>query len=260
MWTRDVLPVVAFYLGCAFWGASIGIVFGSSPSRASVAAKAVNVESKYRSEKTIAISRINEPGWKKRFEAINEQARRGDAEVIFLGDSITAGWRYTAEWQERFGRYNPMNAGISSDRVEHLLWRVRHGNLDNLQPTAAVLLIGVNNLAVSSPEEIASGVKQVTTEIHRRSPKTEVIVLGVFPSGKEKDHPRRAKIHAVNRYLASLDKLAGVSYVDIGQHFLEADGSISKEVMPDYLHLSPHGYKIWADALEPVLSRKMYTK
>ena len=36
--------------------------------------------------------------------------------------------------------------------------------------------------------------------------------------------------------------------------FLERDGSISKAVMRDMLHLSPKGYEMWADALDPLLS------
>jgi lysophospholipase L1-like esterase len=38
---------------------------------------------------------------------------------------------------------------------------------------------------------------------------------------------------------------------------LEKDGSLSKEIMPDYLHLSPKGYTIWADAIQPSLDEML---
>ena len=44
-----------------------------------------------------------------------------------------------------------------------------------------------------------------------------------------------------------------VKFLDIGKSFLNKDGTISREIMPDFLHLSGKGYRIWADAMEPTL-------
>ena len=38
-------------------------------------------------------------------------------------------------------------------------------------------------------------------------------------------------------------------YLDIGPKFLTADGTLSKEIMPDLLHLNAKGYQIEADAI-----------
>jgi lysophospholipase L1-like esterase len=48
-----------------------------------------------------------------------------------------------------------------------------------------------------------------------------------------------------------------VKFLDIGSKFLEADGTISKDIMPDALHPSAKGYQIWADAMEPTLAEMM---
>jgi lysophospholipase L1-like esterase len=61
----------------------------------------------------------------------------------------------------------------------------------------------------------------------------------------------RKKIAELN---ASLAKVEGVSFLDIGAKFLSPDGTLAKDVMPDFLHLSPKGYQIWADAIEPWIS------
>ena len=42
-----------------------------------------------------------------------------------------------------------------------------------------------------------------------------------------------------------------VVYLDIGDKFLSSDGALSKDIMPDYLHLSEKGYEIWAKSIEP---------
>ena len=42
-------------------------------------------------------------------------------------------------------------------------------------------------------------------------------------------------------------------YLDIGDKFLAADGTLPKDVMPDALHPNRKGYQIWADAMQPTL-------
>ena len=63
----------------------------------------------------------------------------------------------------------------------------------------------------------------------------------------------RAKIKSINETVARLDDGKDVRYLDIGKKFLQEDGTLTKEIMPDFLHLSPKGYRIWADAIEPVV-------
>ena len=77
-------------------------------------------------------------------------------------------------------------------------------------------------------------------------------MLGVFPRGPKPDADRE-RIKAVNDQIARLDDGSHVRFLDIGKAFLNPDGTISPEIMPDYLHLSTKGYRIWADAMEPTL-------
>jgi lysophospholipase L1-like esterase len=203
----------------------------------------------------VAKPRDAEPAWVARFQKISAEAHRGDAKVVFLGDSITQGWEYSPLWKQHFGPLHALNAGIASDRVEHILWRVQHGNFAKVKPKVVVLLGGINNLAVASPLQIADGIRRIIGEIHRRSPATRVLLLGLFPSGASPQHPRRAKIRKVNAELAQLATLPQVTYADIGAKFLQRDGSLSKPVMFDYLHLSHRGYQIWLDALAQPLQR-----
>jgi lysophospholipase L1-like esterase len=217
--------------------------------------KAVHAKSYKKSDfpKIKAEHRIKEASWLKRYRSINALARTGQAEVVFLGDSITHGWKYTNTWNSKFGTYRAINAGISSDRVQHLLWRVENGNFAQIKPKVAVILVGVNNLALNTPLEIAGGIKQVTTAIHKRSPKTKILLLGIFPSGKEPTHKRRGKIKKINIQIKKIADNNKIHYLNFGNRFLEKDGSISKKTMFDYLHLTPKGYGIWASAMQPKL-------
>jgi lysophospholipase L1-like esterase len=208
-----------------------------------------------------AVAAPKEAGWLKRHEGFCAEAKQGGIEVLFLGDSITDAWRSGAPrklWDERFAPLKAANFGISGDRTQHVLWRIQNGELEGLSPKVVCLMIGTNNIGQKNPEPAASavaGVKAIVSEIHRRSPSTKVLLQAVFPRGEKPDHPHRAVIQELNAGIAGLDDGGKtVTFVDFGAKFLQPDGSLSKEIMPDFLHLSPKGYQIWADAIQETLA------
>jgi lysophospholipase L1-like esterase len=187
-------------------------------------------------------------------------ANEGEAKLVFLGDSITAGWGgKKAIWEAAFGAYKPANFGIGGDRTQHVLWRIENGELDGaIKPKAAVVMIGTNNVRADSAEGIAKGVTLIVETIRTKQPQAKILLLAVFPRGeKAEGNAFRDKLKVVNATIAKLDDGEHIHYLDIGEKFLEDDGSLSKEIMPDFLHLSPAGYQIWADAIGPKLAELM---
>lgn len=200
-------------------------------------------------------------GWMTTHERFVERAKKGDVDVLFLGDSITQGWGGAgkAVWKDTFEPMKAANFGIGGDRTEHVLWRITEGKeLEGINPKVAVLMIGTNNSGANSAEQIAEGVTAIVKELRKQRPETKVLLLGVFPrAGKStKDSTSvpaadlQPKIKQINDRIAKLDDGKSVKYLDIGAKFLESDGSLTRAVMPDYLHLSPKGYAIWADAIK----------
>ena len=195
-------------------------------------------------------------GWMKRHDGFVEIAKAGNVDVLFLGDSITDGWRGKngkPVWDKAFGDLKPANFGIGGDRTQHVLWRIQNGELDGIKPKVAVLMIGTNNTGNDTAEQIADGVTAIVKTIHEKSPKTSVLVLAVFPRGKMIPNPGNTKIIEINKIIAKLDNKKDVVYRDIGEKFMK-DGQIPQTIMPDYLHLSQDGYQIWADAITPKLN------
>lgn len=186
-------------------------------------------------------------------------AKEGKAELVFLGDSITAGWNgQKTVWDKAFGAYKPANFGIGGDRTQHVLWRITNGELDGIHPKAAVLMIGTNNTGSDTPEGIAKGITSIVNTIREKQPQAKILLLAVFPRGeKASPNPGRDKIKQVNAIIAKLDDGKNIHFLDIGQKFLQPDGSITKDIMPDFLHLTAAGYQIWADAIGPKLSELM---
>ena len=193
-------------------------------------------------------------GAHERFVAI---AKEGKTDLVFLGDSITAGWGGKKEiWDKAFGMYRPANFGIGGDRTQHVLWRITNGELDGIKPKAAVLMIGTNNSGSDPADGIAKGVTKIVESIRAKLPDTKILLLAVFPRG-EKPNPQREKLKEVNTTIAKLDDGKSVFYLDIGDKFLQPDGTLTKEVMPDFLHLSTKGYQIWADSIAAKLAELM---
>jgi lysophospholipase L1-like esterase len=190
-------------------------------------------------------------------------AQEGKAQLVFLGDYITAGWGGKKDiWEKAFGKYQPANFGIGGDRTQHVLWRIQNGELDGIKPKACVVMIGTNNSGSDPAEGIAKGVTAIVETIRAKQPQAKILLLAVFPRGEkpstpEKANPGRDKLKQVNEIIAKLDDGKNVHFLDIGAKFLQPDGSISKDIMPDFLHLSAAGYQIWADAISPKLAELM---
>ncbi|HKD37178.1 MAG TPA: platelet-activating factor acetylhydrolase IB subunit, partial [Pirellulales bacterium] len=200
-----------------------------------------------------------DPGWVKRHEGFVEIAKKGGVDLLFLGDSITDGWRGggKAVWEKNFAPLKAANFGIGGDRTEHVLWRLQHGELDGIKPKLAVLMIGTNNLGANKDEEIAAGVKAIVEELHKQTPETKLLLLGIFPRGMKADDPARDRIKHINTIISKLDDGRTVKYLDIGDKFLEANGTLPKSIMPDALHPNAKGYEIWAEAIAPTVKEML---
>jgi beta-glucosidase len=181
-----------------------------------------------------------------------ERAQQGQVDLLFLGDSITQGWNDNEVWKRQYGPRRAANFGIGGDRTQHVLWRIQNGELEGIEPKVVVLMIGTNNASSATAEEIAQGITAIVRELRQRLPKARILLLGVFTRGQKPDATRE-KLRAVNAQIAGLDDGSHVKFLDIGKAFVNEDGTISREIMPDYLHLSRRGYRIWADAMEPTL-------
>jgi lysophospholipase L1-like esterase len=196
-----------------------------------------------------------------------KRAKEGPVGLLFLGDSITEGWKEVPEvWGEYFGKYHPANFGIGGDRTQHVLWRIEDGELDDVRPTVVVLMLGTNNTGTNSGEEIAAADRRIVALVRAKLPEAKVLLLAIFPRGLRKNKEgvmddlldrRLEAIRIANAELAKLDDGRAVRFLDISAKFRGADGHIPSAIMPDQLHLSPAGYKIWAEAMQPLLADMM---
>lgn len=196
-------------------------------------------------------------GWTAHFFKSLERTKQGDVDLIFDGDSITDGWQGMGRtvWAKNYGNLKAVDFGISGDRTEHLLWRLDHGQVAGLHPKMVALMIGTNNTGNCTDVQIAEGVTAIVKEYQKLCPEAVILLQAVFPRAEKATDPVRQKIKNVNEILAKLGDGKKVIYVDFGDKLLQPDGTLSKDIMPDFLHPNTKGYEIWADAIRPEIEK-----
>jgi lysophospholipase L1-like esterase len=197
------------------------------------------------------------------------QSNRGPVDIVLVGDSITQGWGggwdkspFNVPWQNHFSQYHTLNLGIGGDRTEHVLWRLDHGALDGLSPKLIVLLIGVNDTPMITPngippEAVARGIRLCVQNLRERCPRSEIVVLKILPAYAA-DNLINKDILRVNSALATLnlDRDRKVHLVDLANDLATPDGSAKPEAYnQDRLHLNEMGYDILASRLQPSVAK-----
>ncbi|MGZ8900851.1 MAG: GDSL-type esterase/lipase family protein [Limisphaerales bacterium] len=199
-------------------------------------------------------------GWKRRQASFNEKVKEvgKKSQLIFIGDSITQGWEGAGKelWENRFAKFEAINLGIGGDRTQHVLYRLDNGNLEGLSPKAAVVMIGTNNSngEDNTAEQIAEGIRHIVHTLRIKLPSTKILLIPIFPRG-ENVNPQRGKINQANQIIQKLADGQNVLWVDFGHKYIDDGGHIPRDIMPDYLHLSPKGYEIWADSIKEPLAK-----
>ncbi len=199
--------------------------------------------------------------WLLRHEAMNQRARQGNVDLIYVGDSIVQHFDNQGKevWQQYYADRNALNLGISGDRTEHVLWRLDHGNIEGLAPKLAVVMIGQNNGGLNTGEEIAAGVIAIVQKLRAKLPHTKILLLGIFQR-REKPTPERAVLTQANEIAAKLADDKTIFYMDINCLYVQPDGSISRSLMYDFEHPTPLGHRVWAEAIEPKVAELMGDK
>ncbi|WP_438480919.1 GDSL-type esterase/lipase family protein [Oleiharenicola lentus] len=216
---------------------------------------------------TVGIPKRANPAFYELHAEFLKRTKSGPIGLLFIGDSITHGWRKAPEtWEQYYSKYQPANFGIGGDQTQHVIWRIEDGELDGIKPKVVVVMIGTNNSGAHTAPQILAANTKIVELIRAKLPKTKVLMLAIFPRGPRKDKQgvvtddgvsRMNVINEVNAGLAKLDDGKNVRFLDITKAWLGADGKIPDSVMPDQLHPTGPSYKLWAEAMDPLLTEMM---
>lgn len=168
---------------------------------------------------------------------------------VIIGDSIIHFWGGADDapatngeqvWNEFEG--TTLNLGYGCDMVENVLWRIYHGELDNLTTDKIFLAIGTNNLrGRENFEDITEGIKWLLTAIKERQPDAEITLMGLLPRRN-----REAEVKDLNKMLKVLAKEMKTNFADPGRKLLLKNGKIDESLFTDGLHPTNEGYRLIA--------------
>jgi len=190
----------------------------------------------------------------------------GDFDFVLIGDSITDFWQRSApapagnDSYSRFAPWKPLDLGVSGETTDEVLWRLLNGELDGIHPKVVMIMIGTNNLGIypsEKPEWVAAGIKKIIETVRAKQPQAKILLLAIFPRGATSTDVIRQRVDEVNKLLPVLADDKNVFFMDIGPKFLDPQGNLPRENMPDLLHPNADGYRIWIEAVRPKLEELM---
>ncbi len=184
--------------------------------------------------------------WESRHNQVLDYVATHQPKLVFIGNSITHYWggqpaaprvNGNDSWTKYFGDKNPVNMGFGWDRIENVLWRVHHGELDGFSAQQIVLMIGTNNLEINTDEEIVTGLKLLVTTVKARQPNSKILLVGILPrKGME------SRIAKLNKEIVKIGIGKDFKYVDATRIFLKGQERIDESLFSDGLHPNALGY------------------
>ena len=181
-------------------------------------------------------------------------------DIIFIGDSITERWLGPGKaiWEKDYAPRHALDFGVGGDKTQNVLWRLNNMDVQNLRPKVAVVLIGTNNYLKNNPHEIADGIKAVLANTQEIFPGVKIILVSIMPNERATE-----KMMQVNSLIKGFADNSTIYYLDLVPLMppvatTAPDGSVDtnwKGLGSDHLHPDASGYQIWADAMEPLLTK-----
>lgn len=223
-----------------------------------------------------ALAPVPQPGTENRHAEKVTAAKKQAHHLLMIGDSIThslgeLGGRYDAlrpVWRRYYEQRGTLNLGYSGARIENILWNLQNGELDGAAPKAVTLMLGTNNVdeknypVRSTAPEVAEGMAAIVSLIRKQNPDTKILLLRPFPGSYDGDLPtsHRLILERAGDLLKPLADDTHVFYLDVNPGFLKPDGSLNPNLFFDHLHPNGEGAKVWAEAMEPMLSKLLGDK
>jgi lysophospholipase L1-like esterase len=212
---------------------------------------------------TIPVTQMREPGnyiWEDRHNELLRLNQTDPPEICFFGNSITHFWGGEPRakivnggktWDMNFEKLGVRNFGFGWDRIENVLWRVNHGELDGFEAKQIVMMLGTNNLHLNTDEEINDGLELLLKTIQQRQTSAQITLIGIYPRRAQEERVRN-----LNLSIAQLAGLLDLRYIDIGKKLLDQDGKIDESYFLDGLHPNEKGYEVLGPLLKDYLTKK----
>jgi lysophospholipase L1-like esterase len=195
--------------------------------------------------------------WLARYRDENAQliASKTKVHTVFLGDSITEGWRQ--KQPDFFGKGNVCR-GISAQTTPQMLVRMRSDVVD-LFPRVVHLMAGTNDIAFNTGPMSADDTKrniQAICDIARAN-KIRVVLASIPPAAFFPWRPgleTASTILALNGWIMGYAKATGAVYADYHSAMSNGKGGMRPGLATDEVHPSEEGYEVMRSVAEQAIA------
>lgn len=167
-----------------------------------------------------------------------------DADIVFLGDSITVASRFNKQFPE----LNICNMGCSGDTLEDMSERA--SQIEYVHPERIFLMGGINSLKNNNVDESITIYKEMLNVIKNNNDTSTVYIQSVLPIS-QKQEKKYCKNDTIRKFNEQLKKLADefdVTYIDLYSLY-EINGYMNEEMTYDGVHLTYEAYVLWAEKI-----------
>jgi lysophospholipase L1-like esterase len=195
--------------------------------------------------------------WRSRHAAVLALNKTMPPVNIILANSIIHYWggkpeapvsRGADSWDTYLEPPGTRNLGFGWDKIENVLWRVYHEELDGYTARHVVVMIGTNNLSSDNDGEIIEGLRMLVEAVKQRQPGAEVLLSGLLPRRNMEN-----RVAVLNQAIARLAGSLRTRYINPGKVLLDGKGKIDESLFGDGLHPNAAGYQKIARELAPWL-------
>lgn len=203
--------------------------------------------------------------WNYRHALILERNRRINPNVILIGDSITHYWGDQAGCYLDFGResfddvfegWRPTNLGYGWDRIENMMWRIDHGEMDGYKAKHVFVMAGTNNINSKLSEEqltrIAGGVVELVELIRVKQPDAKIHVVRIYP----RRNTEKAITFVNDIVVEKVASMKGVDIVSVDEVLADENGITINSLYSDGTHPNTAGYEKVAEVYKKYLTTK----
>jgi len=187
----------------------------------------------------------------KKFEEADKLSPPPRNAIVFIGASSIVRWNLKESFPELGAQ--AMNRGFGGSLAPDST-RYADRIVIPYKPRMVVFYAGDNDIEANhTPQQIADDFAAFERTVHAALPETQIVFISIKPSIRRFRWIEQIKgaNALVRQYCATHSHL---TFVDIFPQMLGPDGKPRKELLvEDGLHMTPAGYKIWNDALRPIL-------
>jgi lysophospholipase L1-like esterase len=177
-------------------------------------------------------------------ETLFEASPSTHADIIFIGDSITA----RGEWQEFFPDKIVLNRGIDSDVTEGVYNRL--DTIIDKQPDKIFLMIGINDIRQGIDKNVTLDFyAKILDKLTDNLSDCTIYVQSILPVNSSTGIDN-CNVQALNTAIKALADERSLTYIDLYSLLADTNNDLPKDYSIDGVHMTGDGYSIWIEALK----------